>query len=96
MMPRTIDRRIPSDVLTVLSDPKCLNLTSGSADFWIMARALKDFVDGQGDHGLLPVRGSIPDMFSDSKRYIQLQNIYRHGCYSKNSGKVLHLKLSEI
>lgn len=42
-----------------------------------MARALKDFVEGQGDNGLLPVRGSIPDMFSDSKRYIQLQNIYR-------------------
>ena len=39
-------------------------------------RALKDFVDNEGS-GLLPVRGSIPDMFSDSERFIALQNIYR-------------------
>ena len=38
---------------------------------------MKDFVEDQGENGSLPLRGSIPDMFSDSKRYIQLQNIYR-------------------
>ena len=27
--------------------------------------------------GRLPLRGSIPDMTSDSERYIQLQNIYK-------------------
>ena len=68
---------IPTNVTAILSDPKCLTLTSTSDDFWVLARALKDFVDGQGDGGSLPLRGSIPDMFSDSKRYIQLQNIYR-------------------
>jgi amyloid beta precursor protein binding protein 1 len=40
-------------------------------------RALKDFVDNEGA-GLLPLRGSIPDMFSDSERFISLQNIYRN------------------
>lgn len=40
-------------------------------------RALKDFVENEG-HGLLPLRGSIPDMFSDSERFIGLQNIYRN------------------
>jgi amyloid beta precursor protein binding protein 1 len=40
-------------------------------------RALKDFVDNEGG-GLLPLRGSIPDMFSDSERFIALQNIYRN------------------
>ena len=51
--------------------------TSTSDDFWILARALKDFVEDQGENGSLPLRGSIQDMFSYSKRYIQLQNIYR-------------------
>ena len=27
--------------------------------------------------GLLPLRGSIPDMTADSERYITLQNVYR-------------------
>ena len=27
---------------------------------------------------MLPVRGTIPDMFSDSERYIKLLNIYRN------------------
>ena len=27
--------------------------------------------------GLLPLRGSIPDMTADSERYIALQNVYR-------------------
>ena len=30
--------------------------------------------EGEGN---LPLRGTIPDMFSDSVRYVQLQNIYR-------------------
>ena len=40
-----------------------------------MARGLKDFID---EKKILPVRGSIPDMFSDSDRYIKLSNIYRN------------------
>jgi amyloid beta precursor protein binding protein 1 len=68
---------IPTNVTAILSDPKCVTLTSTSDDFWILARALKDFVDARGERRSLPLRGSIPDMFSDSKRYIQLQNIYR-------------------
>jgi amyloid beta precursor protein binding protein 1 len=40
-------------------------------------RALKEFVDNEGQ-GMLPLRGSIPDMFSDSERFIALQNIYRN------------------
>ena len=66
--------RSPAVVTAILSDPKCLHLSSTSDDFWILSRALKDFVETEGS---LPLRGSIPDMFSDSKRYIQLQNIYR-------------------
>eukprot|EP00049_Salpingoeca_infusionum_P003773 m.70754 g.70754 ORF g.70754 m.70754 type:complete len:533 (+) comp12268_c0_seq1:32-1630(+) len=69
--------RIPDDVQEVLSDPKCTTLTKDSSDFWIMAHALKKFVENQGQ-GMLPVRGTIPDMHSDSDSYIQLQQVYRN------------------
>lgn len=68
--------KVPDSVLKIISDSKCMALNNKSDDFWVMARGLKDFIDTQG--GLLPVRGSIPDMFSDSDRYIQLSNIYRN------------------
>jgi amyloid beta precursor protein binding protein 1 len=42
-----------------------------SKPFWILARALKDFVDGEGG-GLLPVRGSLPDMTAETSRYVSL------------------------
>lgn len=41
-----------------------------------MVRALKEFVENEGN-GMLPLRGTIPDMFSDSEKFINLQNIYR-------------------
>ena len=39
-------------------------------------RALKEFVASEGK-GLLPLRGTIPDMTSSSDMYIQLQRIYQ-------------------
>ena len=47
-----------------------------SPPFWILARALRDFVadPAQGD-GLLPLTGSIPDMESDTESYVQLQTM---------------------
>lgn len=69
---------IPSNVRKIFEDEKCKNLSSGSEDFWLIARSVKDFVEDEAaSNGLLPVRGSIPDMFSDSKRYIEIQNLYK-------------------
>ncbi|KAK6174690.1 hypothetical protein SNE40_017921 [Patella caerulea] len=67
---------VPSDVQKLFKDPACLNLTSESRPFWILTRAVKDFVEHEGK-GALPVRGTIPDMTSDSERYIKLQSVYR-------------------
>jgi len=70
--------RIPSEVSDILN--KSLHVTMSkdlpqrSAKFWVLVKALKQFVDV---HGVLPIRGTLPDMFSDSQRYIQLQNIYK-------------------
>lgn len=70
--------RIPSNTQAILQDDAAKQLTQESSAFWIMAGAVKDFVASKEEgNGLLPVAGNIPDMFSDSARYIQLQNIYR-------------------
>ena len=67
--------KIPESTEKIISDPNCISLCKKSSDFWIMARGLKDFIEKKN---ALPVRGSIPDMFSDSERYIKLSNIYRN------------------
>lgn len=67
--------RIPSQVQDILNDPACTGLTSESSNYWILAQAVKQFTENEGN-GALPLRGSIPDMTADSKRYIQLQNVY--------------------
>ena len=67
---------IPSNVQEVLEDPLCIDVRKESSDFWILVSALREFVGKEGD-GLLPVRGSIPDMFSSSDKYIGLQRLYQ-------------------
>lgn len=65
--------RVASRVQNLLDDDQCVNLRD-KTPFWILCRAVKDFVDKEGA-GALPLRGSLPDMTSDSQRYIALQNV---------------------
>jgi len=67
---------VPSEVQAILEDPSCENITKESANFWIIARAVRDFVRNEGA-GLLPVPGKLPDMKANTKGYIGLQQIYR-------------------
>jgi amyloid beta precursor protein binding protein 1 len=82
--------RIPDEVRKILDDESCVNLNSESKPFWIMARAVKEFVDKEGQ-GLLPIRGSIPDMTADSDRYIHLQSVYREQASQDISNVTSHL-----
>lgn len=68
--------KIPEDVEKIFQDDCCSELHSESKPFWILARAVREFNENDGN-GLLPLRGTIPDMTADSERYVQLQNIYR-------------------
>ncbi|XP_074142634.1 NEDD8-activating enzyme E1 regulatory subunit isoform X2 [Sminthopsis crassicaudata] len=68
--------QIPSSIEDIFNDDHCINITKQSPSFWILARALKEFVAREGQ-GNLPVRGTIPDMIADSGKFIKLQNIYR-------------------
>ena len=52
----------------------CKNLKAESANFWIIAAAIKSFYE---THGVLPLHGSLPDMKAKSADYIKLQNIYK-------------------
>lgn len=69
------ETKIPVNVQDILDDPMC-NITPDSSTFWILARAIREFVFGEGN-GQLPLRGSIPDMTSSSDMYIQLQHVYQ-------------------
>ena len=65
---------VPSSTRAIIDDPQAENISSQSSNFWILAHALREFVNSERR---LPVSGVVPDMFSDSERYIKLQNIYK-------------------
>ena len=67
--------KLPQDVHEILEDPMC-NITPDSSNFWILARAIREYVHGEGK-GCLPLRGSIPDMTSSSAMYVDLQRVYQ-------------------
>ncbi|XP_071547570.1 NEDD8-activating enzyme E1 regulatory subunit [Panulirus ornatus] len=67
---------IPSLVQSILNQAASITPSPTTKPFWIMARALHEFVTSEG-RGVLPVRGTIPDMTADSEKYIKIQNLYR-------------------
>lgn len=71
---------IPHEVQQIFDHPMCSDeglSNPQTNEFWFMARSLKEFVHHDG-HGTLPLQGRVPDMFSDTDRYVKLQTIYRH------------------
>ncbi|CAH0546622.1 unnamed protein product [Brassicogethes aeneus] len=66
--------KIPSNIQEILEDESCVNLTQNSNPFWIMCAALRELVQTDG---ALPLRGSLPDMASDTNSYVALQQIYQ-------------------
>jgi len=66
---------VPKNVQAVFDDPRCINITPESSDFWIMARGVCNFVHKDGD-GNLPLRGTIPDMIASTEQYVELQQVY--------------------
>ena len=54
--------------------PSCIKLATDSANFWVIANAIKAFYD---KHSVLPLPGSLPDMKATSAGYIKLQCIYK-------------------
>lgn len=68
------------EVCSVSNKVAALNLAdtldAKTTNFWIIARAVKDFVENpEQGHGLLPLSGGIPDMKAESSGYVVLQNV---------------------
>ncbi|KAI8087500.1 hypothetical protein BDF21DRAFT_335428 [Thamnidium elegans] len=73
--------RISDEVLQILEDTSCQGAHNESPYFWILARALRDFVETESG-GQLPLSGKLPDMKSDTMNYIGLQKVYREKALS--------------
>lgn len=65
---------VPDSITKLFSDPQCTNLAPSSPPFWLLLRAVKEFV---ATENLLPLTGSLPDMKATSKGYLALQSLYR-------------------
>lgn len=78
--------RVPSEVSALFKDSCAVNITASSTDFWIIVRAIGDFVANEGN-GLLPLMGSIPDMHATSEGFAALQELY-HSKASKDVATV--------
>lgn len=60
-------------VCELIARPEVSGLHCDSSKFWILVKALGEFVAITEE---LPLRGSIPDMTADSNKYIELQTIF--------------------
>ena len=61
------------DNIQRMFDEFTTEISSSNDAFWIMARALKQFVESEGR---LPVQGTIPDMISMPDYYLAIQRLY--------------------
>lgn len=93
---------VPDDIKALFKDPACDQLNFNSSNFWILTRALRDFVQAKaadeipGGEGYLPQPGSLPDMKAISATYIEMQRLYHSkaeadlASFTKYLEKVLH------
>lgn len=65
---------VPDEVAQVLVTARQLQLTKKTPKFWLLARALTDFVDA--NDGVLPITGVVPDMTASTETYVALQQVY--------------------
>jgi len=72
------NEKLDNNVKKILEDPKGTVVTAKSDKFWILVRALRDFMEKEGK-GLLPVSTNIPDMHCLPEYYVTLKRIYQKG-----------------
>ena len=73
---RLVSTTIPSTITELFLDPKCIDLNDRTSISWFILHAIKLFSENEGK-GLLPVRGEIPDMITDTNSYVKLVRIYQ-------------------
>ena len=83
---------VSSGLRQIFDSPLCQGLTPTSANFWIIANALRWFYQNKG---VLPLPGALPDMKAKSSDYIQLQNIYKSKARADLTEVIAHIRRTE-
>lgn len=73
---RLVTTTVPSAVGELFQDRSCLELSNQSHIFWFIINAIKLFTENEGQ-GLLPVRGEVPDMLTNTSSYVKLVDMYQ-------------------
>ncbi|KAI0746401.1 hypothetical protein C8Q80DRAFT_1174962 [Daedaleopsis nitida] len=68
---------VPSDIQALFSLPPLPTSPRHNATFHALLGALAEHVKDSLGTGTLPISATLPDMKSDTKSYVQLQNLYR-------------------
>lgn len=76
--------QIGGSVKAIFASPQCQTSTQ---PFWLICEALRRFIQS---NGLLPLRGTLPDMTSDSARYTRLATLFHEKAIS-DAHEVLRL-----
>ena len=90
---RLVNTNLPSAIKELFEDPSCLELSNQSNLFWFIVHAIKLFTENEG-HGLLPVRGEVPDMITNTNSYVKLVEIYQE--QAKKDCEIVHNYLLDL
>ncbi|CAF1343280.1 unnamed protein product [Adineta steineri] len=90
---RLIKTNLSSTIKELFQDQSCLELTNQTEIFWFIIHALKLFTENEGQ-GLLPVRGEVPDMITNTNSYVKLVEIYQE--QAKKDCEIVHNYLCDL
>jgi amyloid beta precursor protein binding protein 1 len=90
---RLVSSTIPSTVNDLFQDRSCLELSNQSNIFWFIIHAIKLFTQNEGQ-GLLPVRGQLPDMITNTNSYVKLVEMYQQ--QAKKDCELVHNYLIDL
>ena len=72
-----VNTNIPSVLNNLFQDRSCLELTNDSLMmFWFIINAIKLYTQNEG-HGLLPVRGEVSDMITNTNLSVKIVKVYQ-------------------
>jgi len=72
--PALHDRQSVDDVMReLLDDGRADTIAADTPHFWVVVRALRDFVAANGE---LPLSGEVPDMTATTEQYLRLQRVF--------------------
>jgi amyloid beta precursor protein binding protein 1 len=90
---RLVQTKLPSNIKGLFQDQSCLELNNQSNLFWFIIHAIKLFTENEGQ-GLLPIRGDLPDMITNTNSYIKLVEIYQE--QAKRDSEIVYNYLLDL